>query len=118
MKAKIKISAVILSAVLGAGLASGCSAGRGEEFIMRAQITEKVAEELLVEVIEAPHGNTGPFFVIISDDTPTFNSQGDKIPLGELAVGDVIEITYGGQVMMSYPPKIAARKIVVAPKAQ
>ena len=28
-------------------------------------------------------------------------------------VGDKVEITYGGQVMMSYPPQIVAKKIIV-----
>ena len=113
MKRNIYILA--LTAVLGLGslaLSSCDGGGRGEEFVMRAEITAISEGELSVEVIEAPHGNTGPFFVIVSEGIPVFGGEGERLSLSSLEVGEVIEITYGGQVMMSYPPKIAARRIV------
>ena len=113
MKRNIYIFALLGALGIGALSLLACeNSGRGEEFTMRAEITSFGEGELLVEVIEAPHGNTGPFFVIVSEDTPVFNSSCEKISLSDLTLGDIIEITYGGQVMMSYPPKIAARKIM------
>ena len=110
MKRNIYILALLGAIGIGTLALGGCQ-GNGEKFIMRAEITDKAEGELLVEVIEAPHGNSGPFFVIVSDETPVYGPEGEKISLSALAVGDILEITYGGQVMMSYPPKIAARSI-------
>ena len=111
MKRNIYILALLGAIGLGAVNLAGCRA-HGDEFVMRAEISEITEGEILVSVIEAPHGNSGPFTVLVSSDTPVRSSQGAKISLSDLAVGEVIEITYGGQVMMSYPPKIAAREIV------
>ena len=113
---KIKITAIVLSLLLGTVLTScGENGGVGEgKYTMRARITE-LGGEILVDVIEAPHGNTGPFFVIASG-ADVFGIEGEKITRNELAVGDVVDISYGGQVMMSYPPQIMARKITLIAK--
>ena len=66
---------------------------------------------LEVEVIEGEYGASGIYWVIISKDTVFADANGNRISKNSLKVGDTIEITYGGQVMLSYPPQIVAKKI-------
>ena len=116
MKRKIGIIALIGAVALGTLALGGCNEKElpGERFVMRAEINEVMRGELLVEVIEAPHGNSGPFFVLLSDKTDILDKEGNKITVESLGAGQVIDITYGGQVMMSYPPKISAIKVQIA----
>lgn len=87
------------------------------QFKMTAKV-EGVGTELSVTVIEAPHGNSGPFWVLVSSDTPVTDAEGRAADYTSINVGDTIEITYGGQVMMSYPPKISAQSIRVISTAK
>lgn len=70
-----------------------------------------IGEKIEVEVIENENGMTGIFWVHFSSDTIFLDENGSKISLLSLGVGNEIIITYSGQVMMSYPPQIAAQKI-------
>lgn len=81
-----------------------------EKIKMTAKIIN-ISDVLEVEVIEDPY-NSGIFHVHVGNDTK-ITSDGKNISTSELAVGDEIEIYYSGQVMLSYPPQINARKIVV-----
>ncbi len=72
-----------------------------------------ISDRLEVEVISGEYGASGTYWVITSDDTPCFDSEGNTIKVSDLEVGDKIEIIYGGQVMMSYPPQIVAKKIQI-----
>ena len=72
-----------------------------------------ISDRLEVEVISGEYGASGIYWVITSDDTPCFDSEGNTIKFSDLEVGDKIEIIYGGQVMMSYPPQIVAKKIKI-----
>ena len=112
MKTKLYVLALLGLIGLGTLAMGGCGKDT-EKFTMRAEITELGEGELLVRVIEAPHGNEGPFFVLISPDTEICAADGGRLSSSDLSVGDTVEITYGGQVMMSYPPKIAAIKVAV-----
>ena len=88
-----------------------CTEGGEPEFKMKATVTE-LSEKILVDVTEAEYAE-GPFWIIISDTTEIVNSDGNKISRDEIKVGDEIEIIYNGQMMMSLPPQVAARKIKV-----
>lgn len=70
-----------------------------------------VGEKLEVNVIEGEYGASGPYWVITSPETVIIDSSGRRI--SKLNVGDKIEIIYSGQVMMSYPPQIVAKKITL-----
>ncbi len=91
----------------GDGNGDGTETGAAPEFTMTAKITA-IGERIEVTVIEAPHGNTGPFWVITGEATAYRGKNGEAIAREALSVGDTVEITYGGQVMMSYPPQIVA----------
>lgn len=72
-----------------------------------------IGEKLEVEVIEGEYGASGIYWVNVGDDTIYETEGGEKISADSLKIGDRIEIIYNGQVMMSYPPQIVARKIVI-----
>lgn len=78
---------------------------------MVARITDMSDGSIMVEVIEGEYGASGPYGVRVNTDTIVCNNNAEKISLSSLSVGDVIEITYSGQVMLSYPPQIVAKKI-------
>ena len=109
---KFKLLSIAICAFLLGSCAAPSTAGHGDSFTMISRITA-LGEPLEVEVIEAPHGNSGPFLVLISDETRIFSSNGAEVKLSDLSVGQTIRITYGGQVMMSYPPRIVAKTITV-----
>ena len=112
MKRIIRLAALLLSL---ACLCS-CSQGEAEEtpggVRMLARLTA-IGEKLEVEVIEGEYGASGIFWVILSDATEIRSAEGKIASREDLKIGDTLEITYGGQVMMSYPPQIVAQKITV-----
>ena len=81
------------------------------DFSMTAEITA-IGERIEVEVIENENGMTGPFWVITSEETVYKTADGKTLGRSDLAEGDTVIIYYGGQVMMSYPPQVAATLIV------
>jgi hypothetical protein len=74
-----------------------------------------IGEKIEVQVIEGDYEVSGIYWVIISPDTKYFGADGKGASLADFTVGDKIEIVYGGQVMMSYPPQIVAKKITKIP---
>ena len=88
----------------------GTPAGTEGDFQMTATIVA-VGEKIEVEVISGPYDASGPYWVITNGETCYQNADGKRINRDDLAVGDRVEITYGGQVMMSYPPQIVATAI-------
>jgi hypothetical protein len=109
MKKALKYMLLALS-VISVGAVSGCCRTDGEDFTMTA-VVDNMSDRIEVTVIEAPYGNTGPFWVITSEQTVFLGKDGEKIKREDIKPGDELEITWGGQVMMSYPPQIAALKI-------
>lgn len=81
-----------------------------EFVVMKARILN-IGDRIEVDVIDDQY-NSGIFHVIVSSEVKIFKS-GNEIEKNALQVGDEIEIYYSGQVMLSYPPQIAARRIVV-----
>ena len=82
----------------------------GPTFRMIA-IVENLSEPFSVNVIEAEYAE-GNYWLVTSGDTIYLDAEGNPIQKSDIAVGDTIEITYNGQIMLSYPPQVAALKIV------
>lgn len=108
----------LIIALMALTLLSGCSAlnigGQIKDNITGVKMiaeVKAVGETLEVEVIEGEYGASGTYWVITSSSTVIKDQDGNRV--STLKVGDKIEITYGGQVMMSYPPQIVAKKIIV-----
>ena len=118
MKKIIKIAIMVLTLSLlsacGTSSGGGSDVGDGgtvDPFVLKATVNA-VGERIEVEVIESDYA-FGPYWVITSDDTQFVGKNGGKITKQDIKAGDTVEITYNGQVMMSYPPQIVARKITV-----
>lgn len=111
-----KITKLIITA-LALSLLCGCSSlniSDGESAAEPRMVAEIIAigDKIEVEVIEGDYGASGIYWVNVSSTTTVKTSDGKSIKLSDLAVGDQIEIIYSGQVMMSYPPQIVAKKII------
>ena len=81
------------------------------DFKMKA-IVKSINEKIEVEVTEAEYAY-GPYWIIYNDQTVFLDKNGNKSTVESISVGDTVEIYYNGQVMMSYPPQVAALKISV-----
>ena len=111
---KIAIMILTLSLLCSCSTASGGDGGINADtdpFVLKATVSA-VGERLEVEVIESDYA-FGPYWVIISDATEFVGKGGESIKKSDIKSGDTVEITYSGQVMMSYPPQIVAHKIKV-----
>ncbi len=102
---------IFLAAVLPAIFTTGCQRTDGDERVKMTAIVTAVGEKIEVEVLESEY-TSGPHWVITSDGT-VYEKDGRKIKRSDISVGDTVEIFYNGQVMLSFPPQIAARRIVV-----
>ncbi len=94
---------------LGGNGASGDD--QGQSFSLTG-IVKDVSDRVEVEIIGSDYA-FGIYWVLVSDKTELVGADGAAISLSDIAVGDTVEIIYGGQTMMSYPPQIVARKITV-----
>lgn len=57
--------------------------------------------------------SSGPYSVIITDDTDFYFANGAKAAIDDVDIGQKVEITFSGQVMLSYPAQIVAHKVVI-----
>ena len=120
-----KLFSLLLALCLLALSFSGCSdkadsietggSSEGEDLQMTAIFRGTVfdiSEPLGVEMEETEY-SFGPYHVITSDETEYYDKNGSPTSREAIKVGDAIEITFSGQVMMSYPPKISAQRIKI-----
>ena len=84
-----------------------------ENIVKMTAIIKNIDDKIEVEVIEGEYGAFGIYWVNIGSDTIYLDENGSSIKKSSLKIGDTVEITYGGQVMMSYPPQIVAQKIQI-----
>ena len=117
MKKLIRMAALLLALLALCACASEEDEGDSEESLqgtvkMTATVTA-ISDRIEVEVIEGEYGASGPYWVVISEETRFADKNGKSIKKDDLKEGDTVEIYYGGQVMMSYPPQIVAIKIAV-----
>ena len=66
-------------------------------------------DRLEVEVIESDYAFG--IHIVHTSNAVFINAEGEAISPSDIQIGDTVEITYSGQVMMSYPPQIVALKI-------
>ena len=83
------------------------------EVVFRGQVTSIDKREIQMEIVDSEIA-FGLYRVLTSDSTRYFDENGENILRSELQVGDVIEVVFSGQVMQSYPPQIAAKRIYLA----
>ena len=83
------------------------------EGVKMTAVIKSIGEKIEVDVIEGEYGASGIYMVNVSDKTVYTDSSNVRLSLASLKVGDTVEITYSGQVMLSYPPQIVALKIQI-----
>lgn len=74
-------------------------------------IIKNLDGKIEVEVIEDEYNGSGLYWLNISNETVFADENNETIRRSDLDVGDVVEITYDGKVMLSYPPQIIVLKI-------
>ena len=82
-----------------------------ERFILRGVVLS-TEERLMIEVIESEYA-FGEYVVLLNGDTQFADREGKPSSPAALAAGQTVEVVYGGQVMMSYPPQIVARAVQI-----
>ena len=111
MKKYTVVALILLTCLLFA-----CSVEGGNENVEGAKmvaVIKNIDDKIEVEVIEGDYGAFGVYWVLVNSDTVYLNENGNRVFKSAIKVGDTVEITYGGQVMMSYPPQIVALKIQI-----
>ena len=83
------------------------------EGVEMTAIIKNISDKIEVEVVEGEYGASGIYWVNVGPDTVYLDESGNYVTKSAIKVGDTIEITYGGQVAMSYPPQISAMKIQI-----
>ena len=107
---------VVVAFVLLACLLFACSVDGEVENVEGVKMTaviKNISDKIEVEVIEGEYGASGIYWVNVSSDTVYVNEAGARTTKNALKVGDTVEITYSGQVMLSYPPQIVALQIQI-----
>ena len=84
------------------------------EVVYRGKVT-KLGDnrELEMEIVDSTIA-FGPYRVLIGDSTTFYGVNGEEIDRETIELDDIIEVVFSGQVMMSYPPQIAAKRIYIA----
>ena len=106
----------VASIVLVLALLVSCYINEEEQNVEGVRMTaviKSIEDKIEVEVIEGDYGASGIYWVNVSSDTVYTDENNVRLSLSNLKVGDIIEITYSGQVALSYPPQISARKILI-----
>jgi hypothetical protein len=86
----------------------------GNEVVYRGKVTNLGDNrELEMEIVDSEIA-FGLYRVLISGETTFYGVDGEKIDRGEIELDDIIEVVFSGQVMMSYPPQIAAKRVYIA----
>ena len=113
MKKYIAIALILLNVIL----LFSCSVSGGTENLENGAkmtaIIKNIDEKIEIEVISGDYGVSGIYWVNVGSETVYLGKNGNRIFKSTLKVGDTVEITYGGQVMMSYPPQIVAKIIQI-----
>ena len=81
------------------------------EGVKMTAIIKNLDGKFEVEIIEGEYGISGPCWINTSNETVYADEDNNIIKKSDLKIGDLIEITYNGQVMLSYPPQVVAHKI-------
>ena len=81
------------------------------DITMVAEILE-ISDTILVDVKESDIA-FGVYTLIPAESVKYFSCDGSKIAKNDLKVGDLIEVKYSGQVMLSIPPQVVAYSITV-----
>ncbi len=112
MKKLTSLIIIIITAFLFTGCknVNNCNGNNSStKIVMTAKILE-INQTILVEVIKSEYAY-GNYILIVNDSTCYYATGGGKINKSNLQVGNIIDVEYSGQVMLSIPPQVVARSI-------
>jgi hypothetical protein len=110
MSKKILALVIAILTLLLAGCHGGDTTPITENFHLKAIVkSNDGGDRLEVEVIESDYAFG--IYIVHTSNAAFINAEGEAISPSDIQVGDTVEITYSGQVMMSYPPQIVALKV-------
>jgi len=110
MKKLFKRIAILTSLLFLVSCSPGVS--DAQPTVVMTAVIDNIFDRIEVSVLESEY-TSGVHWVITSAETEIIGKNGERITREDLEVGDTVEIVYSGQVMMSLPPQIVARKITV-----
>ena len=88
-----------------------------DEMFRLKGIVKNIDDKIEVEVIESDYA-FGLYWVIVFEETEYLDYNDNEINKEDVLVGDIVEISYNGQTMMSYPPQIVAYEIKIIEKSE
>ncbi len=78
-----------------------------KESTFRATVLQNNVASLLVEPEKGSNEMKSADKISVSAvDSSVFNSQGKTIKLSDIKTGEKVEVTYGGEILESYPAQI------------
>jgi hypothetical protein len=84
------------------------------EVVYRGKVTNLGDNHALeMEIVDSTIA-FGPYRVLIGNNTTFYGVDGEEINREAIELDDIIEVVFSGQVMMSYPPQIAAKRVYIA----
>ena len=101
-------------------LLAGCAdrTGAESEYRFRA-VVKAVTDDGIEATVSLEDGvHFGEYRILTGDNTQYCSTDGKSVARESIEQGDVIEVTYNGQVMRSFPPQVVATKIIVAAKSK
>lgn len=116
----MKIIKAIILAMTSFLLLSGCKGGTraADEYKFLAVVNALTDTEIEVTVTSDDGVHFGEYRVLTGESTEYTAADGTEISRDTIEKGDVIEITYNGQVMRSLPPQVVAISVTVAVKSK
>lgn len=99
---------IVLLAVALLALSSCGGAGSKDEVNFMATVVENNQSDLLVEPEEGSDElrSADKIVVYINDDVKLVDSQDKEITIGDIKMGDKVQIFYNGAIAESYPAQI------------
>ncbi len=81
---------------------------QGEEYVLTGRILA-IGDKIEIDITSGEYAYG--IYHIIYTSAEISDRDGNHISISSLKTGDEIRVIYGGQVMMSYPPQVAAIRI-------
>ena len=101
------------NATVGGGDSGGdAPTGRGDYYCYKGVVKSVGNKQLTAEIIDSDIA-FGDYIVLVNSGTTYEHQDGSAASFSDIKVGDTILIHFSGQVMLSYPPQIAAQRIVL-----
>lgn len=83
------------------------------EVVFKGKVTSTEGNDFIeMEIVDSDIA-FGTYWVLVGSETAYFDLDGNSLDRDSIKVNDIIEVVFSGQVMNSFPPKIAAKKIYV-----